>query len=83
MSENRAGYNRSDHIYSADVERDEEETDTDTEVTPDPPSQDHEYYSSPERERSSPRFRLVNTSIMTRFCGGCGLPVCYTQTVKL
>ena len=54
-------YHRSDHIYSAD--RDNEETDTDTEVG-DPDTvhgQDHQYFSSPERERSSPRFRSVRT----------------------
>lgn len=50
-------YNRSDHIYSADAEREDEQTDTDTEVTDKPPGEDHQYFSSPERERSSPRFR--------------------------
>jgi len=52
-------YTRSDHIYFADVERDEEETDTDNEGTVNPLGQDHEYFSSPERERSSPRFRKL------------------------
>ena len=55
-----ADYNRSDHIYSADAERDDEETDTDNEMTDKPPGEDHQYFSSPERERSSPRFRLVS-----------------------
>merc|ERR1712150_50703 len=53
-------YHRSDHIYSAD--RDNEETDTDNEVEQDPDTQhgqDHQYFSSPERERSSPRFRKL------------------------
>ena len=52
-------YHRSDHLYSAD--RDNEETDTDNEVAETPPGQDHQYFSSPERERSSPRFRSVTT----------------------
>ena len=53
-------YHRSDHIYSAD--RDNEETDTDTEVGDrGGHGQDHQYFSSPERERSSPRFRSVSS----------------------
>ena len=56
-------YHRTDHIYSAD--RDNEETDTDHEVgDPDTPhGQDHQYFSSPERERSSPRFRSVSLEL--------------------
>ena len=50
-------YDRSDHIYS--VGRDNEETDSDIELTENQPGQDHQYFSSPERERSSPRFRKL------------------------